>query len=137
MLDGQRTVRLAGEIYLTQDDIRQLQLAKGAIATGIELLAAQLGIGLEGIGKILLAGAFGSYLRPESACRIGLLPPVLLGKISVAGNAAGGGAKMLACSGRELRRAQELAERITFIELAEQPGFQRAFARNMGFDAAF
>ncbi|MDE7055577.1 MAG: ASKHA domain-containing protein [Oscillospiraceae bacterium] len=137
MLDGQRTVRLAGEIYLTQDDIRQLQLAKGAIAAGIELLAAQLGIGLEGIGKVLLAGAFGSYLRPESACRIGLLPPVLLGKISVAGNAAGGGAKMLACSGRELRRAQELAERITFIELAEQPGFQRAFARNMGFDAAF
>ena len=47
------------------------------------------------IGKVLLAGAFGSYLRPESACRIGLLPPVLLGKISVAGNAAGGGAKMV------------------------------------------
>lgn len=73
-INGQRYIPLADDIYLTQDDIRQLQMAKGAIAAGIELMADHLGITTEQIDRILLAGAFGSFLNPESACRIGLPP---------------------------------------------------------------
>ena len=137
LVDGGRVIRLTGSVYLTQEDVRQLQLAKGAIAAGVELMAEQMGLAWEQIGRVLLAGAFGSSLRPESACRIGLLPAPLLGKIQVVGNAAGSGAKMLACGQPGLELAQELAERITFLELAELPAFRRAFARNMCFDAAF
>ena len=100
--EGQRCFRLTDSVYLTQDDIRQLQMAKGAIASGIELMAAQLGGGVETIERVLLAGAFGSFIRPESACRIGLLPPQLLDRIQAIGNAAGSGwpAPGQNCSGR-------------------------------------
>ena len=125
--EGQRCFRLTDSVYLTQDDIRQLQMAKGAIASGIELMAAQLG------GGVLLAGAFGSFIRPESACRIGLLPPQLLDRIQAIGNAAGSGARRVACSGAELQRAQTIADRAEFLELAALPEFQRTFAKSMRF----
>lgn len=132
-LDGERVIRLSGNVYLTQEDIRQLQLAKGAIAAGIELMAVQMDLTLEQIDRVMLAGAFGSFLRPESACRIGLLPAALLGKITVAGNAAGEGAKLLACGQPDLSLAQRLADEIEFLELAELPAFRRVFAKNMVF----
>ena len=135
-VDGQRVIRLTDTVYLTQEDIRQLQLAKGAIAAGVELMAGQMGLALERIDRVLLAGAFGSFLRPESACRIGLLPPALLGKVTAVGNAAGSGAKLLACGKPGLELTQELAERIEFLELAQLPAFRRTFARNMEFITA-
>ena len=131
--EGQRCFRLTDSVYLTQDDIRQLQMAKGAIASGIELMAAQLGGGVETIERVLLAGAFGSFIRPESACRIGLLPPPLLDRIQAIGNAAGSGARRVACSGAELQRAQTIADRAEFLELAALPEFQRTFAQSMRF----
>ena len=131
--EGQRCFRLTDSVYLTQDDIRQLQMAKGAIASGIELMAAQLGGGVETIERVLLAGAFGSFIRPESACRIGLLPPQLLDRIQTIGNAAGSGARRVACSGAELQRAQTIADRAEFLELAALPEFQRTFAQSMRF----
>ncbi len=131
--EGQRCFRLTDSVYLTQDDIRQLQMAKGAIASGIELMAAQLGGGVETIERVLLAGAFGSFIRPESACRIGLLPPQLLDRIQAIGNAAGSGARRVACSGAELQRAQTIADRAEFLELAALPEFQRTFAKSMRF----
>lgn len=132
-LDGQRIARLTGTVYLTQDDIRELQMAKGAIAAGIRLMARELGIAVSQIDHVLLAGAFGSFLTPASACRIGLLPQELLGKITAVGNAAGSGAKMLACSRQELARTDALIGHIEFIELASLPDFQREFASNMRF----
>lgn len=132
-LDGERIVRLTDSVYVTQNDIREVQMAKGAIAAGISLMARELGIEISQIGSVLLAGAFGSFLRPESACRIGLLPAELLGKITAVGNAAGSGAKMMACSKEEFARTDELIAQIEFIELASLPGFQREFAKNMRF----
>ena len=129
----ERRIYLTDRIYLTQEDIRQVQLAKGAIAAGIELMAAQLGITLQDIQKVSLAGAFGTFMDPVSACRIGLLPPVLETKITAVGNAAGSGAKLLACSGQALTLAQELVNKVEFIELASVPEFQRCFAQNMRF----
>lgn len=132
-VDGQRIFDLADGIYLTQEDIRQVQMAKGAIAAGIDLMAQHLGIELTEIHQVLLAGAFGSFIRPESACRIGLLPPVLAHRIQAVGNAAGSGARRLACNTEELNRAQRIVETAEFLELAALPGFQRCFAKNMEF----
>ncbi len=128
-----RTFYLTGEIYLTQDDIRQVQLAKGAIAAGIELMAKQLGIDLTDIDEVLLAGAFGSFIDPKSACTIGLLPTTLLPKIRAVGNAAGSGAKLLACSRAQQALADKLCREIEFLELASLSEFQRTFGKQTNF----
>ena len=126
-------IRLTEDIYLTQEDIRQVQLAKGAIAAGIELMAARRGISLQEIKTVYLAGAFGTYMDPAAACRIGLLPQVLEDRITAAGNAAGSGAKMLACSMDEWKRSQEIADGAEALELSTLPDFPRCFARHMRF----
>ena len=131
--NANHTFRLTEDLYLTQEDIRQVQLAKGAIYAGIRLMAGQLGVELNDIQRVLLAGAFGSFLNPESACRIGLLPEELLDRIQVVGNAAGSGAKLLAQDKSLLPLTRELTERIEFLELAGLKEFPRTFAKAMHF----
>ena len=133
--EGERVFDLTNGVYLTQNDIREVQMAKGAIAAGIDLMAAHLGIAVEEIEQVLLAGAFGSFIDAKNACRIGLLPPALHEKIQAVGNAAGSGARRLACNRSELERAQRIVEKAEFLELAALPGFQRCFAKNMEFKA--
>lgn len=132
-IDGQRFIPLCDGIYLTQDDIRQVQLAKGAICAGVQLMSMQLGKQVQDIKRVLLAGAFGSFMDPDSACRIGLLPEELQGRITAVGNAAGSGAKLMACDRAEIQRSQELKEKIEFLELASLKEFQGTFARAMNF----
>ena len=129
----ERIFRLTDTVYLTQDDVRQVQLAKGAIYAGIFLMAKQLGLEVADIQKVQLAGAFGNYLNPESACRIGLLPEELLDRIEAVGNAAGSGAKMLACDKKLLPFTQHLTEKIEFLELASLADFPKTFAKAMNF----
>ena len=133
ILSEERTIPLQGEICLTQEDIRQLQLAKGAIAAGIRLMARQLGISPGNIDRVYLAGAFGTFLNPRSACKIGLLPPELDGKIRSVGNAAGSGAKILAAGEDALAQVQRIVDRTEFLELASLPDFNRYFAESMRF----
>ena len=128
-----RCLRLAEGVTLTQDDIRQLQLAKGAIAAGIRLMAEHLEIELEDIQKVFLAGAFGTFMDPASACGIGLLPPELEGRIEAVGNAAGSGAKLLACDPGAKERVLTLLDKTEFLDLASVPDFQYIFAENMIF----
>ncbi len=132
--EGGRFIDLADGIYLTQNDIREVQLAKGAIAAGIQLMAEHLGMKVEDIDKVLLAGAFGNFMNPKSACRIGLLPPVLINKVTGVGNAAGVGSRLVACSREELDRTQELVGKVEFLELAAIPSFQLTFAKCMSFE---
>lgn len=132
-VNHQRIVYLTDSIYLTQDDVRQVQLAKGAIAAGIILMCGSLGITPSDIDRVILAGAFGSYMNPESACRIGLLPEELSGKIQAAGNIAGTGAKLMAMNVEQHALSQGLLRRIRFLELADQPEFQKTFAKHMAF----
>lgn len=136
ILTEDRLLHLTDAIFLTQEDIRQVQTAKGAIAAGISLLAAHLGAQLQDIRKVYLAGAFGTYMRPASACRIGLLPTELEEQIQAVGNAAGSGAMQLAVSAPQFEQAGLLASQIEFLELASAPGFQRCFAAQMRFDTA-
>ena len=123
-------------LYLSQKDIREVQLAKGAMAAGIALLLAHLGREAADIQKVLIAGAFGSYLSPESACDIGLIPAELRGRIKAVGNAAGAGALMCALSEPCFRRAAEMAERTEYIELAADPSFQDRFIEELMFQEA-
>lgn len=128
---GEGKLFLTEQVYLTQEDIRQVQLAKGAICAGIRLMAQQLGIEMDAIEKVLLAGAFGSFLNPESACRIGLLPEELLGKIQAVGNAAGSGAKMLACDPALLPLTRQVWEQTACLDLSGLPAFPKTFAKAM------
>ena len=122
------------DVVLTQKDVREVQLAKAAIRAGIELLCAQLGVELDQIRKVCLAGAFGNYLDPASACRIGMIPPVLLDRIQPIGNAAGEGAKLSALSRKEFEYAQSLARGTEFLELASLPEFQDCYVDALEFE---
>jgi len=82
---------------------------------------------------VLLAGAFGNYMDPRSACAIGLIPRELLGRVRGVGNAAGAGARAALLSQREFRRAQAIAGRIEYIELGSRSGFAKKFAEGMRF----
>ena len=135
ILNEDHIFRLTEEVFLTQEDIRQIQLAKGAIRAGLDLMARQLGISLGEIQHLFLAGAFGTHLDPENACRIGLLPRELADRIVPIGNAAGTGARMMACNADFWKSSQSVAARTAFLELADLPDFPGAFARAMGFDA--
>jgi len=132
-IQGQRYFSLRDGIYLTQEDIRQVQLAKGAIAAGIQLLCRHFGIIAEEIDQVILAGAFGSYMNPESACRIGLLPRELSGRVTAGGNLALSGTKMLALDRSQLALAQSIAARVHSLNLSEDSAFPKTFAKCMEF----
>ena len=125
---------LCENVTLTQKDVREVQLAKAAIRAGIELLCAHLGKRPEDIQHVLLAGAFGSYMNPASACRIGMIPPVLLEKIQSIGNAAGEGAKLCALSAKEYAYSQSLAQNTEFLELASMAEFQDCYVDALEFE---
>ena len=121
------------DVILTQKDIRELQLAKAAIRAGLELLCVHLGVKPEEIQSVLLAGAFGSRMDPQSACRIGMIPPVLLERIVPIGNAAGEGAKQCAVSAEAYEYSKKLAAGTEFLELASKAEFQDYFVDALEF----
>jgi uncharacterized 2Fe-2S/4Fe-4S cluster protein (DUF4445 family) len=124
---------LAEEVFLTQKDIRQVQLAKAAIQAGIKILRQKLGIEDSDIKHILLAGAFGNYICKESALRIGLLPNVPSERIRFIGNAAASGAQMILISRHHRDKAKELAHKIEYIEIAHEKDFTDIYADCMTF----
>jgi uncharacterized 2Fe-2S/4Fe-4S cluster protein (DUF4445 family) len=127
--------RHRGEVTLTQADIRELQNAKGSIAAGIQVLCDRNGVHPAELGAVLLAGAFGNFVRPSSALRIGLLPPVPLKRIRSVGNAAGVGAQMALLSRGERRQAQKLRSKVRYVELSGSPDFRDAYMDAMFFPA--
>ena len=122
------------DIVITQKDIRELQLAKGAIVAGTRILLKELSVEVKDIDKIMLAGAFGNYINKDSALRIGLLPPVSPEKIFSIGNAAGEGAKMVLLSTVERARAAVLAKKARHIELSIQKDFQAEFINSLSLE---
>ncbi len=121
------------EIPLTQPDLRELQLAKGAIYAGLQILLFESGLTVKDLDEVLLAGAFGNYIRKESARAIGLLPSIPLEKITPIGNAAGRGARMALVSRRERARAFALPGLVEHVELSARPDFQDAFIKALSF----
>ena len=133
MVDGVRAFLLSQGVFLSQRDIRALQFGKGSIATGIKVLMDVMGVATDDLSEVLLGGSFGSYLNPESARIIGLVPPVPVDNILSVGNTAGEGAKMTLLSFRERQVAFELPEAIEYVELSGRADFNDSFVSVLQF----
>ena len=121
------------DIYLTQSDIRQVQLCKGAILSGILTLLQQLSISPEEIDRVLVAGQFGKHLAPESLTGCDIIPASLLQRISYIGNSSMTGAQLCLLSGEERLRAWKIAREISYIELSVTPGYEKRFTQCLQF----
>jgi uncharacterized 2Fe-2S/4Fe-4S cluster protein (DUF4445 family) len=121
-------------IVITQRDIREVQLAKGAISAGMRILMNEMGINKDSLDRIFLAGAFGSYLKIASARRIGLLPNVSLERIHSVGNAAGVGASMAVLAKAYQAECQVIAKTTKQVELSMHDSFQEEFVQCMNFE---
>jgi len=133
MVDGVRAFLLAENVYLTQRDVRELQFGKGSIATGIKVLMDVMGVRATDLDEVLLGGSFGSYLNPESAKIIGLVPAVDVDHILSVGNTAGEGAKMALLSFRERQVAFELPDKVEYVELSGRSDFNDSFVSVLQF----
>ncbi len=120
-------------IVLTQADVRQLQLAKSAIFSGVAMLQQVMNVPNADLAELMLCGGFGNYISIESAVKIRLLPELPLERITYVGNAALMGAQMALLSETERRRSLELARRIEHVALATHPQFQEIFVDGMNF----
>jgi uncharacterized 2Fe-2S/4Fe-4S cluster protein (DUF4445 family) len=114
-------------VVLTQYDIRELQLAKAAIRTGIQVLLAENGRKEKELDQVIIAGAFGSYIDVSSAVAVGMMPGLPLERFRQVGNAAGMGARMALISSTQRRKAQALASRVKYVELGSAPQFSETF----------
>ncbi|MGZ4167854.1 MAG: ASKHA domain-containing protein [Solirubrobacteraceae bacterium] len=123
----------AASVYLSQRDVRELQFAKGSIATGWHILMREMGVEASDISQVLLAGSFGAYLTPLSAVRIGLVPRIALPRIVSAGNVAGEGAKIAALSLRERAEAQSILREVEYVELSGRSDFNDLFIDQLAF----
>lgn len=121
------------EIIVTQDDVRQVQLAKGAILSGFTVLLKEAGITMEELDRVIVAGQFGAHLPVDSLIGIGLLPEAIRNKLSYAGNSSQSGAYMALLSQAERRKMEETAEAMAYIELAQTADYERVFAKAMAF----
>lgn len=126
-------IHLSPTVYITQEDIRRLQLAKAAIASGIQVLMYEAGITCQQIDEVVLAGGFGNYINIESAAAIGLLPKELLEKTVGAKNAAGSGAINAAISQAAWQKSKRLAKQMKYVELSKHEKFEELFISNMNF----
>lgn len=139
MRDGQPEFVLASDeaqgsaIVFNQRDVRAVQLAKGAIRAGIQVLLADAGLQEDQIEQVIIAGAFGNYIDLRSAVAIGMLPDLPLDRFAQVGNAAGIGAKLALVSYPHRATAQSIAASSHYIELAGTERFNRAFMRAIQF----
>lgn len=138
VVDGERRFVLVfkangDDIVITQNDIREVQLAKGAISAGIALMLEEMGKSLEDIDRVVVAGAFGNYIDKESAVTIGVLPKIDLDKIISAGNTAGAGVSMILVNEEEMTLAENLPEHIEHVDLAAKENFQNTYLGAMAF----
>ncbi|MEA5050457.1 MAG: ASKHA domain-containing protein [Oscillospiraceae bacterium] len=121
-------------VFITQNDIRQVQLAKAAVAAGLRILIDRAGLRFADIDKLFLAGGFGSYIDKTSAVEIGLLPRELLGRIEVVGNSAGDGACASLLRADARRTLAGIADSCTYVELSSCAAFMDAYVDEMSFE---
>jgi uncharacterized 2Fe-2S/4Fe-4S cluster protein (DUF4445 family) len=132
-LDGKTVFMITEKIWLTQKDVRQVQLAKAAVRAGIEFLLNQAGVKAAAIRKVLIAGSFGYHVRIESLFQIGLLPAQFQGKVEAVGNTSLTGGQAFLLNTRYRQEMSDLVQRVRVIELANYPDFDRVFVNQMGF----
>jgi uncharacterized 2Fe-2S/4Fe-4S cluster protein (DUF4445 family) len=140
MPTGGRAFRLTPDdaplVVLTATDVRQLQLVKGSIAASTRMLLDRAGLALADIGAVLIAGAFGGWIRKTSAQAIGLVPPIDPERIRFVGDAAAVGARMALVDRSARERAEAIAARAEYVELAGRHDYAEAFVESMAFPVA-
>src|SRR5579859_6149489 len=124
---------VANSVFLSQRDVRELQFAKAAIASGWNVLLEEAGLTEADVQQVLLAGSFGSYLSPASAIKLGLVPKLPAVRVLSSGNVAGEGAKMALLSVRERAAALALLEEVRYVELSDRADFNDAFVEQLRF----
>lgn len=121
------------EILVTQGDVRQVQLAKGAILSGFTALLNKAGISMEDLDKVMIAGQFGAHLPADSLTGVGILPEAVKDKLVYVGNSSKTGAYMTLMSKRAKKEVEELAGKMEYMELAETENYERIFMESMIF----
>ena len=119
------------DIVITRQDVNEIQLAKGAIRTGIEALIETAGISADAIEEFIIAGAFGTYINIPSAIEIGMFPALPLERFRQVGNAAGAGARQMLLSMEQRSVAEKIAKRVKYIELSTYPNFSNIFSKSL------
>ena len=134
-IDGENAfiLDLNRNIYITQKDIREIQLAKAAVSAGIMTLLDRAGKSLSDISELVLAGGFGAHINKKSACRIGLIPNELEEKITIAGNTAGMGAAAILLDCSAVERAKKIIGISKYIELSGDAFFMDEYVERMMF----
>jgi uncharacterized 2Fe-2S/4Fe-4S cluster protein (DUF4445 family) len=121
------------DIVVTRKDVNEIQLAKGAIRAGLEVMLSEVGITDEDIEEFIVAGAFGTYLDLESAIHIGMFPNLPRERFKQVGNAAGLGAKSMLLSRKMRKQAEEINSDVEYVELTTHPGFTDAYMEALAF----
>jgi uncharacterized 2Fe-2S/4Fe-4S cluster protein (DUF4445 family) len=127
MLDREKNIYICGR------DVREIQLAKAAICAGVQTLLHEAGIDYDTLTGIVIAGGFGSHLRAESLCRIGMIPPIDTKKIRFVGNAAGAGAVAVLLGKEPRASAQTICDRAQYTELSQNAYFMERYIEEMMF----
>lgn len=128
-----KRIDVSANIFLTQKDVREMQLAIAAIKTGIKMILQETNVKLGEIDGIYIAGAFGNYLNIKNSMRIGLLPQIDKEKIIFIGNASLAGARALLLSKQAREKIESLVKRVQFVSLATKPSFQENFIDALEF----
>lgn len=121
------------DVIITRKDVNEIQLAKGAIRAGIEVLLKEAELSYEEVGEIIVAGAFGTYLDIRSAIGIGMFPDLPYARFRQVGNAAGMGAKQMLISSERRQAAEEISKKVEYLELTTHPDFTDEFLKAMSF----
>jgi len=125
---------LGRDLVVTRKDVHEIQLAKSAIRSGVETLLEKAGLTYSDLDEFIVAGAFGTYLDLHSAVRVGMFPPLPIERFQQVGNAAGVGAKQMLLSVDKRAEAENLASRIGYVELTEEPAFTPMFIKYLSFE---
>jgi uncharacterized 2Fe-2S/4Fe-4S cluster protein (DUF4445 family) len=131
--DGVRLFEVAPNVLLTQRDVRQVQLAKGAISSGIDLLLESAGVAADDVDELIIAGGFGYHVRAGALVRMGMIPGAWRSRTRFAGNTAEAGARLTLLDSEARRRADAVSRHIATVDLASLPGFQARFIAAMDF----
>jgi uncharacterized 2Fe-2S/4Fe-4S cluster protein (DUF4445 family) len=131
--DGKKAFFMTDDVYLSQNDVRQIQLAKGAIRTGIEALLTALNLTVDDVEQVEIAGSFGYHLNEKSLLDIGLLPAALKGKVAFVGNTAQSGGIAFLLNTEFRKQMSVSVTKIQKIELANDEGFEKLFVTSLAF----
>jgi uncharacterized 2Fe-2S/4Fe-4S cluster protein (DUF4445 family) len=133
LLDGKPVFHIADPVYLSQKDVRQVQLAKAAVRAGIEIMLRANGLTAAQVDRVLIAGSFGFHLRTASLIHLGLLPREFADRVEFVGNTSKTGARAFLLDRRLRDALKQLVRRVRVLELANDPAFEKTFIQALSF----